>query len=76
MSQLTIYLDEESLRKIENAAALEKSSVSKWVKNKLIQSLDNQWPANYSSLFGSLAENDLPPVSNLDFSQDAARESF
>lgn len=76
MSKLTIHLDEGSLRKIEHAAAREKISVSKWVKNKLIQSLDNQWPANYSSLFGSLAEKDLPPVSNLDFPQDAARESF
>jgi hypothetical protein len=76
MSQLTIYLDDESIRKIENAAALEKSSVSKWVKNRLIQSLENQWPTNYFGLFGSLAENDLPAVSKLDFSQDAARESL
>ncbi len=76
MSQLTIYLDDESLRKIENAAALEKSSVSKWVKNRLVQSLENQWPTNYFSLFGSLSEKDLPAVSKLDFSQDAARESL
>lgn len=76
MSQLTIYLDDDSLRKIEKAAALEKSSVSKWVKKRLVQSLESQWPANYFSLFGSLAENDLPAVSKLDFSQDAARESL
>lgn len=74
MSQLTIYLDDESIRKIENAAALEKSSVSKWVKSRLIQSLENQWPTNYFSLFGSLAEDDLPVVSKLDFSQDSERE--
>ncbi len=76
MSQLTIYLDAESLRKIEDAAASEKSSVSKWVKNRLVQSLENQWPANYFSLFGSLAENDLQTVPTLDFSQDTARESL
>ena len=76
MSQLTIYLDDESIRKIESAAALEKSSVSKWVKNRLVQSLENQWPANYFGLFGSLAENDLQAASKLDFSQDAIRESL
>ncbi len=76
MSQLTIYLDDESIKKIENAAALERSSVSKWVKKRLIQSLENQWPTNYFSLFGSLAENDLQPISKLDFSHDAARESL
>jgi hypothetical protein len=76
MAQLTIYLDDESIRKIETAAALEKSSVSKWVKNRLVQSLESQWPTNYFSLLGSLAESDLPAVSKMDFSQDAARESL
>lgn len=76
MSQLTIYLDDESIRKIENAAALEKSSVSKWVKSKLIQSLENQWPTNYFGLLGSLAHDDFPAASKLDFSQDAPRESL
>jgi hypothetical protein len=76
MSQVTIYLDDESLRKIEAAAALEKSSLSKWVKATLMQSLENRWPANFSSLFGSLSEHDLPNSSPLDFSQDSPRESF
>jgi hypothetical protein len=76
MAQLTIYLDDESIKKIETAAALEKSSVSKWVKTRLMHSLENKWPANYFGLFGSLADNELPAASQLDFAQDAPRESL
>ena len=76
MSQVTIYLDDESLRKIETAAALEKSSLSKWVKSRLMQSLEDRWPENYSSLFGSLSGQDFPNSAPLDFSQDAPRQEF
>ncbi len=73
MSQLTIYLDDESLRKIEAAAAMEKSSLSKWVKARLMQSLEDLWPEIHSSLYGCLSGQDLPNLTPLDFSQDAPR---
>jgi hypothetical protein len=76
MAQLTIYLDEESIKKFEAAASLEKSSVSKWAKSRLIQSLECQWPPDYFSLFGALAENNLQAAPKLDFAQDAPRESL
>ncbi len=76
MAQLTIYLDDSSIKMIEDAAAREKSSVSGWVKKRLVQSLEDQWPPGYFNLFGSLGENDLivPPAP--EFSQDAPRESL
>jgi hypothetical protein len=76
MPKLSIYLDDKSIKKIETAAALEKCSVSKWVKTRLMGSLESKWPANYFSLFGSLADNELPVASQLDFSQDAPRETL
>ncbi len=76
MAQLTIYLDETSIKMIEDAAAREKSSVSGWVKKRLVQSLEDQWPSGYFNLLGSLGKNDLivPPAP--EFSQDAPRESL
>lgn len=76
MAQLTIYLDDESIRRIEGAAAREQSSVSGWVKKRLIQSLEEQWPADYFELFGALGEDDLHRPSETGFPVDARRESL
>jgi hypothetical protein len=76
MAQLTIYLDDESIRKIEVAAAREKSSVSGWVKKRLIQSLEEQWPEEYFELFGALGEDDLHRPSETGFMADAPREQI
>jgi hypothetical protein len=76
MAQLTIYLDDTSIKMIEDAAAREKSSVSGWVKKRLLHSLDDQWPAGYFDVFGSLGESDLKRPPQPDFSADAPRESL
>lgn len=76
MAQLTIYLDDESIKRIERAASREQSSVSGWVKRRLIQSLDDQWPEGYFDLFGSLEEGDLVKPPDLDPADDAPRESL
>jgi hypothetical protein len=76
MAQLTIYLDDESLHRIESAAGRENSSVSKWVKNRLIRSLEDQWPADYYQLLGSLADSDLERPSDPAPSADSPRESL
>lgn len=76
MAQLTIYLDDESIRRIEGAAARENSSVSGWVKRRLIQSLDDQWPQGYFDLFGSLSSTDLEEPSELNPADDVPREAL
>ena len=54
MGQLTVYIDDGFLKKIELAAKREHKSISKWVKNRLLMTLSNRWPDNYFELFGSL----------------------
>jgi hypothetical protein len=76
MAQLTIYLDDDSLRRIENAAEREKSSVSRWVKQRLLQSLEDQWPPRYFDLFGALGPGDLERPPQPDPALDAPRESL
>jgi len=59
MAQLTVYLDEKTRRRIERAAREGDVSVSQWVKDKLTQALERDWPAGYFDLFGSLKDSDL-----------------
>lgn len=74
MAQLTIYLDEQSIRRIEEAATAEQVSVSRWVKARLIRSLDGEWPTGYFALEGSLDDGALPMAAEPDPRYDAPRE--
>ena len=58
MAQLTIYLDEATLRQVVSAAKREHASTSQWVKKRLAASLHGTWPARYFELFGALAQDD------------------
>lgn len=74
MAQLTIYLDENSIHRIEAAAEAEHISVSRWVKARLIRSLDGEWPAGYFALEGALEECDLRMVAEPNPAYDVPRE--
>ena len=76
MAQLTIYLDDESIHKISEAAARENSSVSRWVKSRLLTALETQWPSGYFDVFGSLLDADLERPNQPDTNRDAHRESL
>lgn len=76
MAQITLYMDDESLRRIEAAAEREKSSVSSWVKKRVLQSLEDQWPARYFEMLGTLGKDDLERPPQPDFSLEAPRETL
>ncbi len=76
MAQLTIYVDENTRSRVEDAARAAGVSVSKWVKQQLEVALADRWPADYFNLFGSLADTDLPAPDELCFEQDTPRESL
>ena len=76
MPQLSLYVDVETLKKIEKAAELENTSISKWVKNKLTEHLEKKWPENYSSLYGSIDDNSFCAETIKDFSNDTEREEL
>ena len=73
MAQLTIYLDSDTLRKIENAAAESRVSISKWVREKIEIALRDEWPESFFQLFGALRETDLEEPKELDFNADVPR---
>jgi len=73
MPQLSLYLDEKTLKRVQQAAKISRVSVSKWVANQLRSQLKNDWPDQYFELFGSIADPtfDRPePMTNQD---DATR---
>ena len=74
MAQLTIYLDESTLKKIEKAAREEKSSISKWAKKRLAYSLESKWPEGYFKVFGCLSDEEFERPAQLGFEADCARE--
>ena len=54
MAQLTVYIDDETRRRIAIAAKRADTSVSQWVKERLSSALETEWPDGYFELLGSL----------------------
>ena len=76
MSQLTIYLDTESMKRIKSAARSERTSVSRWARARLCEGLQHAWPPNYFSLFGSLRDSGLERPPQGTSADDAKRGTF
>ncbi len=76
MSQLTIYLDEASMKDVRKSAKRENVSVSLWARRRLSEAIRHTWPRDYFVLFGSLRDSDLtrPPQDAL--VADSPRKSF
>ncbi|MCG6146531.1 toxin-antitoxin system, antitoxin component [Leptospira bandrabouensis] len=76
MPQLSLYIDQDTLKKIELAAKKEKVSISQWVKGKLQSSFEKKWPENFFQLYGSIEDNSFNKPESLDFKNDNKREAF
>jgi hypothetical protein len=61
MGQMTIYLDDEMMETIKQAAELEDTSASRWVRDRIEQSLEDEWPGGYFDLFGSVGGDFVRP---------------
>jgi len=76
MGQITIYMDEETIKKIERAATKEHDSISKWIKKRLVKFLKNEWPEGYFDLFGSIKDDAFKRPSQPDWGRDRKRPSL
>ncbi len=76
MGQVTIYLDEESERRLKSAAAAAGVPVSRWVAQLVREKTRTEWPADVRELAG--AWQDFPDAEELRRSvgTDLPRESF
>lgn len=74
MPQISLYVDEKTLKQIENAAKSEKKSISKWVSAKLRSSLHNKWPEGYFNLFGNIKDDTFTEPEDLTENKNLKRE--
>ncbi len=76
MPQISLYVDEKTLKQIENAAKSEKKSISKWVSLKLKSSLHNRWPEGYFNLFGGIKDDTFTEPEDLTENNNIKREQI
>ncbi len=74
MPQISLYIDKDTLTKIEKAAAKERISISKWVGNNLKKTIKGNYPPGYFDLFGSITDESFE-IEKLSFDQDIKREN-
>jgi hypothetical protein len=76
MPQISLYIDEKTLQKVESAAKRQHLSISKWVAEQIRAKVDPIYPVNYENLYGSIDDDTFAAPSELNFDQDADRMPF
>ncbi len=76
MPQLSLYIDEKTLHKLENAAKIERLSISRYAVKKLTEVLNASWPEHYEELFGSITDETFTAPRKDSFESDTPRESM
>lgn len=76
MPQISLYIDKETLEKIERAADSEKLSISKWAGKQLKKSLQDNYPQNFQNLFGSIRDDTFTVPERESFDKDVNRETL
>ncbi len=76
MPQISLYIDEETLKKVEKAAKKEHVSISKWVGLNIQRSLEKEYPKGYFNLFGSIKDETMVAERPADFYGDSEREKL
>ncbi|HPA63120.1 MAG TPA: toxin-antitoxin system, antitoxin component [Spirochaetota bacterium] len=73
MPQISLYIDSDTLKKVEKAATREHLSISKWVGNKIKSAITDEYPNGYFDLFGAMNDKSFK-IDELSFIQDSKRE--
>jgi hypothetical protein len=76
MPQLSLYLDEKTLKMVQQAAKLSRISMSKWVAKQLRTQLHNEWPQEYFKLFGSIMDPSFAGPEPMTTTADVPREAL
>lgn len=75
MPQISLYIDKDTLDKVEKAAKIEHLSISKWVGLRIQNAVNTEYPKDYFNLFGSIKDDSFQ-IESLSFQNDIKRESF
>ncbi len=75
MPQVSLYIDKETLVKIEHLARKNHVSISRWVGNTLRKLIKDEYPDDFFSLFGALTDASFSRPDQPAFSHDGTRET-
>ena len=70
MPQVSLYLDNRTLKAVETKAKARKISISKYVKEAIEKDIHSNWPKDYFALFGSIKDAAFKSPKELDFKTD------
>ena len=76
MPQISLYIDEETLERVKNAAARRHTSISKWVTELIRARVQPEYPPDYEQLFGSVQDESFTEPEDFPFYSDSPRESL
>jgi hypothetical protein len=76
MPQISLYIDEATLKKVEGAASSQNMSISKWVAQQIRARIEPVYPKNYENLYGSISDSSFKRAKSLAFSADSKRAQF
>jgi len=76
MPQVSLYIDKETLTKIEHLAQKNHTSISRWVGNNLKRLIKDDYPDDFFTLFGSITDETFVRPDSLAFSNDGRREKI
>ena len=76
MAQVTIYLDEETKAKLEQAAKSAKVPVSRWLAELIRERTRDQWPDHVAEMAGSWGEMPSSEELRADDGEDVHREKL
>lgn len=72
---MTIYLDDDTERKVRAAARLEQKSLSRWAGEQLAKAAGaGSWPEGYFDLFGSIKDESFKVAGEISPGLDTERE--
>ena len=76
MAQITIYLPDEVESKARKTAKAKGTSVSRWIAEQVVHSIEGTWPKGVLEAAGAL--RDFPSLKEIrkGYGQDAHRESL
>jgi len=77
MAQMTIYLDEETQKAVESAAARSSVSVSRWARERLKEAAGREFgKGSLDEFFGCIEDTSFEAPEELPASKDSRRETF
>jgi len=76
MPQISLYIDEKTLEKVENAALKQHVSISKWVADQLRARIEPSYPTGFEELFGSVKDKSFIRPNETALSRDIIREKL